>query len=80
MSLPWQFPADMSIVGFLELQGYDYDILTDEDLHREGVACLKPYNVVLNGTHSEYYSERMVDATEQYLAGGGRVWAGPRDD
>ncbi|MEQ8663825.1 MAG: LamG domain-containing protein, partial [Gammaproteobacteria bacterium] len=73
MSLPWQFPADMSIVGFLELAGFDYDVITDEDLHREGVACLAPYNVVLNGTHSEYYSERMVDATEQYLGGGGRV-------
>lgn len=72
-SLPWQFPADMSIVGFLELAGFEYDVITDEDLHREGAACLAPYNVVLNGTHSEYYSEAMMDATEDYLAAGGRV-------
>ncbi|MCB1746618.1 MAG: LamG domain-containing protein [Gammaproteobacteria bacterium] len=72
-SLPWQFPADMSIVAFLELGGFEYDVITDEDLHREGVACLAPYNVVLNGTHSEYYSEAMMDATEDYLAQGGRV-------
>ena len=52
---------------------YDYDVLTDEDLHREGVAALKPYRVVLNGTHNEYYSERMMDATEDYLEGGGRL-------
>lgn len=71
--IPWQFPADMSIICWLEQQGYDYDVITDEDLHREGLACLKPYNVVLNGTHSEYYSERMMDATEEYLAAGGRV-------
>lgn len=69
----WQFPADLSIIYWLEQLGYDYDVLTDEDLHREGLACLKPYNVVLNGTHSEYYSERMMDATEQYLAAGGRL-------
>lgn len=71
--VPWQFPADMSIVCWLEQMGYAYDVITDEDLHRDGVACLSPYNVVLNGTHSEYYSERMMDATEEYLAAGGRV-------
>lgn len=71
--VPWQFPADMSIICWLEHQGFAYDVITDEDLHREGLACLSPYAVVLNGTHSEYYSERMLDATEEYLAQGGRV-------
>ena len=70
---PWQFPADLSIVGWLDHMGYDWELLTDEDLHREGVAALKPYRVVLNGTHCEYYSERMMDATEDYVAGGGRL-------
>jgi N,N-dimethylformamidase len=37
------------------------------------VAALKPYSVVLNCTHNEYYSERMMDATEDYLAEGGRL-------
>jgi N,N-dimethylformamidase len=69
----WQFPADLSVVAWLDAMKYDYDVLTDEDLHREGVAALKPYRVVLNGTHNEYYSERMMDATEDYLAGGGRL-------
>jgi N,N-dimethylformamidase len=71
--IPWQFPADMSIICWLEQQGYDYDVITDEDLDREGVDCLRPYNVVLNATHSEYYSERMMDASEEYLAAGGRI-------
>lgn len=69
----WQFPADLSIVGWLDAMKYDYDVLTDEDLHREGAAALKPYRVVLNCTHNEYYSERMMDATEDYLADGGRL-------
>lgn len=73
VGVPWQFPADLSIIGFLETQGFDYDVITDEDLVREGVDCLRPYNVVLNGTHSEYYSVEMMDATEQYLSEGGRV-------
>lgn len=70
---PWQFPADLSIVAWLEHMGYEYDMLTDFDLHAEGVDALKPYAVVINGTHAEYYSERMLDATEDYLAEGGRV-------
>ena len=36
-------------------------------------AALKPYRAVLNGTHNEYTSERMMDATEDYLADGGRL-------
>jgi len=72
-NIPWQFPADMSIIDWLENKGYDYDVITDEDLHHEGLAALAPYKAVINGTHAEYYSERMLDATEDYLAHGGRV-------
>ena len=71
--VPWQFPADLSIIYWLETMGYDYDVITDEDLHQEGVDCLSPYNVVINATHAEYYSEPMMDATEDYLAAGGRL-------
>ncbi len=72
MGVPWQFPADLSIIAWLEHQNYDYDVLTDEDLDREGVAALAPYKCVITGTHPEYYSEPMLDATEDYIAGGGR--------
>ena len=71
--VPWQFPADLSVIYWLETMGYDYDVITDENLHQEGLACLEPYNVVINATHAEYYSERMMDATEDYLASGGRL-------
>ncbi|MFO1056201.1 MAG: DUF6605 domain-containing protein [Dongiaceae bacterium] len=69
----WQFPADLSIIAWLDAMKYEYEVLTDEDLHREGAAALKPYRVVINATHNEYYSERMMDATEDYLAEGGRL-------
>ncbi len=70
---PWQFPADLSIVAWLDHMGYQYEVLTDEDLDRDGIAAIKPYRVVINGSHCEYYSERMMDATEDYLAEGGRL-------
>jgi len=73
MGITWQFPADLSIIGWLEAQPYDYEIVTDEDLHREGIACLAPYRCVLTGTHPEYYSERMLDGLEDYVAEGGRL-------
>jgi N,N-dimethylformamidase len=73
MGITWQFPADLSIVGWLETQGYDYEVITDEDLDRDGVEALRPYRCVLTGTHPEYYSERMLDATEDFLAEGGRI-------
>ena len=70
--MPWNFPADLSVLAWLENRGYDYDVLTDEDIHYEGAAALAPYSCVLNSTHPEYYSERMMDATEDYIAAGGR--------
>lgn len=73
IACPWQFPADLSIVAWLEHIGYEWELITDEDLHREGATALKPYRVVITGTHNEYYSERMLDATEDYLADGGRI-------
>ena len=72
MGITWQFPADLSIIAWLENKGYEYDILTDEDLHKEGLDALKPYSCVITGTHPEYYSERMLDATEDYITTGGR--------
>ena len=69
--------APGSLLWWLETAGYDFEILTDHDLHAEGVAALQPYRSVINCTHPEYYSEAMLDATEDYLSSGGRlIYAG----
>lgn len=73
MNFPWALPADLSLLWWLEHAGYDYDLITDHDLDREGLSALTHYKTILNVTHPEYYSEGMLDATEQYLQGGGRV-------
>ena len=73
MGVSWQFAADLSIIAWLEHGGYDYELVTDEDLHREGVGALSPHRVVLTGTHPEYTSEAMLDAAEDYVASGGRL-------
>lgn len=71
--VPWAFPADLSLIWWLDHAGFDVDVLTDHDLDRDGVAALAPYRVILTGTHPEYYSETMLDGTEDYLCQGGRL-------
>jgi N,N-dimethylformamidase len=68
----WQFPADTHILDWLEGMRHQFDVLTDEDLHQEGVARLEPYRVVVTGTHPEYYSKNMRDAVYEYTQRGGR--------
>ena len=68
----WQFNADLHLVDWLTEMGYDFDVITDHDLHEEGVELLKPYNVVLTGSHPEYYSKNMLDGIAEYQLLGGR--------
>ncbi|GBU18630.1 MULTISPECIES: LamG domain-containing protein [Methylobacterium] len=72
MGTTWQFPADLSVIAWLDQSGFDYEVLTEQDVHQEGLAALKPYRCVLSGTHPEYISERVLDATEDFIAEGGR--------
>ena len=70
---PHQFNADLHLVDWLEAKGHSYDVVTDEDLNFEGAELLKPYPVVVTGTHPEYWSGPMLDALQSYLDGGGRL-------
>jgi N,N-dimethylformamidase len=70
---PWQFPADLMIVDWLDAHRFGWDAITDEDLHREGLGLLEHYAVVLTGSHPEYVSRQELDALEAYVSGGGRV-------
>ena len=69
----WQFNADTHILGWLETLGVDFDVVTDEDLHAEGAACLEGCRVLLTGTHPEYHSSAMLDALDEFGARGGRL-------
>jgi N,N-dimethylformamidase len=69
----WQYNADTHLFDWLDHQGVDYDVITDEDLHEEGYALLKDYRVIMTGTHPEYHSTRMWDAMKAWLDKGGRL-------
>lgn len=69
---PHQFSADLAILGWLEGEGVDYDILTDELLHEQGDELLH-YGVVLTGSHPEYSSGKILDAYDDYVRSGGHL-------
>jgi N,N-dimethylformamidase len=66
-------PADLYLLDWLEQLGHSYDVVTDEDLHAEGLELLAPYRVVLTPTHPEYQSRNTWDALAAYLERGGRL-------
>jgi len=69
----WNFTPDTDINAFMEHLGLGHDVLTDEDLHAEGIEALASYRVIVTGSHPEYWSTAMLDALEQWLRGGGRL-------
>lgn len=70
---PYFFAADLHLVDWLEAKGYEYDVVTDDDLHSEGADLLAPYTTVVTGSHPEYWSGQMLDSLEGYLTDGGRL-------
>jgi N,N-dimethylformamidase beta subunit-like, C-terminal len=68
-----QFPADLHLVDWLDVKGFETDVITDEDLHEDGLSLLARYRVVLTGSHPEYWTVQMLDALESYLGEGGRL-------
>ena len=69
----WGYNADTHLTDWLEARGFDFDVITDEDLESEGAQLLDPYRVVLTGTHPEYSTVAMWDAIQEYTKSGGRL-------
>ncbi len=67
------FPADTHLCYWLETKGHDFDIVTDEDLHRHGAALIESYKVVLTTSHPEYHTRETLDALQGYVDRGGRM-------
>ena len=67
------FPADTHLLDWLEAKGYEYDLVTDHDLHREGYELISSYRVVLTPSHPEYHTTNTLDALRRHLDEGGRL-------
>ena len=69
----WNFTPDTDINAFLENLDVGHDVLSDEDVHLDGLAALEPYRVIVTCTHPEYWSTAMLDALEGWQRQGGRL-------
>jgi len=69
----WQFNADTHLLGWLDHIGQEIDVITDEDIHSDGLRLLERYNVVITGTHPEYYTRNMIEAVQSFTDRGGRL-------
>ncbi|WP_283136303.1 N,N-dimethylformamidase beta subunit family domain-containing protein [Rhizohabitans arisaemae] len=85
---PRHLGADLYLSYWLERQGFEYDVLSDHDLHADGDDALAGYQTVVTGSHPEYHSERMLDALRRhadtggclaYLGGNGFYWVTSQD-
>ncbi len=66
--------VDSYIVDWLTRKGFEHDIITDHDLHAEGVDLLKPYSLVITCQHPEYHTDQTLDGLKNYLDQGGRLF------
>lgn len=68
-----KFGLDLYLLEWLNQQNIAVDVITDEDLHREGYALIEPYSALITGCHPEYVTDAMFDALEAYQDNGGRL-------
>ncbi len=68
----FNYVNDTHLLDWLEAQGIEYDVVTDEDIHHHGAQVLSPYACVITVSHPEYFSERMLNAFAAYQQAGGR--------
>ena len=63
---------DTHAVAWLTERGFEFDVVTDEDIHEEGADLLSRYRVVITASHPEYFSTCMWDAFDAWQRAGGR--------
>lgn len=65
--------GDGYVLALFRHLGAGHDIISDEDLHNEGLAALAPYRCLVTGGHPEYWSSEMMEGLEGFLSAGGRL-------
>jgi N,N-dimethylformamidase len=66
-------PAEWRLLGWLEREGFDYDLYAETQFHF-GQLNLDDYKLVILSTHPEYWSREMYDRLKQWVfERGGRL-------
>ncbi|WP_307786827.1 N,N-dimethylformamidase beta subunit family domain-containing protein [Mycolicibacterium mengxianglii] len=70
---PWQFNADLHLIDWLTELGYEFDVITDEDISYDGLERVEGYNVLITGSHPEHKDGHYLDVIQAYKERGGRL-------
>ena len=65
------FAADAHLWFWLEKMSYEFDVITDHELHAEGADSIAKYDVVITPSHPEYHTSETLDALSTYVNEGG---------
>jgi N,N-dimethylformamidase len=68
-----ELSGDLYLFDWLEAEALAYDVLTDGEVHAQGLEALRPYRAVVTGGHPEYVSGAILDALEIYVEEGGHL-------
>jgi len=67
------FQADSHLLAWLAAKNIEFDVITDRELHNEGVDCLRQYKAVMTTTHPEYHTPQSLNALTDYKDAGGNL-------
>ena len=67
------FQADSHLISWLHNKGFEYEIITDEQLHQDGFKAIKKYKTVITGSHPEYHTKETLDALRDFRDNGGSL-------
>lgn len=67
------FQADSHLLAWLDHNDIGFDVITDRELHDEGLASIAGYELLLTTTHPEYHTSRTLDALTEYRDSGGHL-------
>lgn len=59
-------PAEWRLCGWLEREGFAYDLYSETQLHH-GVLDLSKYRVLILGPHPEYWTRKMYDTVKTWV-------------
>lgn len=67
------FQADSHLLAWLDAKKVGFDVITDRELHEEGLDVLADYSHVMTTTHPEYHTTQTLDALTHYRDTGGHL-------
>ena len=67
------YQADTHLIAWLQAMNVPCDVVTDQELHDDGLAVLEGYRTVSTTTHPEYHTAETLDAMRDYRDNGGNL-------